>query len=195
MSMNFLPPHFLDPMIHTGVQFVRLSPPNSTLIILPMSDIRFLMNVFKAYMSNALLFLFFQYAIFVAILLLLEMTAGTLGFIFKDWIKNQAFIVHYREDPDRQNLIDWTQEQWQHEGYFGMDLLKLKHDQVMRTTPSASTKVHIGKGIFSFRHLRVHLCPSGADLDSDKEAADMGPSDLILRPSQLKLLDQQTLKK
>ncbi|KAF8786259.1 Tetraspanin-5 like protein [Argiope bruennichi] len=46
------------------------------------------------------------------------MTAGTLGFIFKDWIKNQAtngfqaFIVHYREDPDRQNLIDWIQEQW-----------------------------------------------------------------------------------
>lgn len=24
----------------------------------------------------------------------------------------QAFIVHYREDPDRQNLIDWIQEQW-----------------------------------------------------------------------------------
>ncbi|XP_035211055.1 tetraspanin-5-like isoform X1 [Stegodyphus dumicola] len=59
-----------------------------------------------------------SYAIFLAILLLLEMTAGTLGFIFKDWIKNQAtngfqaFIVHYREDPDRQNLIDWIQEQW-----------------------------------------------------------------------------------
>ncbi|CAB3380206.1 Hypothetical predicted protein [Cloeon dipterum] len=58
------------------------------------------------------------YAIFLAIILLLEMTAGILGFIFKDWIKAQAtggfqaFIVHYREDPDQQNLIDWIQEDW-----------------------------------------------------------------------------------
>ena len=58
------------------------------------------------------------YAIFLAILLLLEMTAGILGFIFKDWIKGQAtsgfqaFIVHYRDDPDQQNLIDWIQEGW-----------------------------------------------------------------------------------
>lgn len=58
------------------------------------------------------------YAIFLAILLLLEMTAGILGFICKDSIKRQAtdgfqaFIVHYREDPDQQNLIDWIQEDW-----------------------------------------------------------------------------------
>ncbi|XP_068081468.1 tetraspanin-17 isoform X2 [Anabrus simplex] len=58
------------------------------------------------------------YAIFLAILLLLEMTAGILGFICKDSIKKQAtdgfqaFIVHYREDPDQQNLIDWIQEDW-----------------------------------------------------------------------------------
>lgn len=58
------------------------------------------------------------YAVFLAILLLLELTAGILGFIFKDWIKQQAtggfqaFIVHYRDDPDQQNLIDWIQEGW-----------------------------------------------------------------------------------
>ncbi|XP_014479249.1 PREDICTED: tetraspanin-5 isoform X5 [Dinoponera quadriceps] len=58
------------------------------------------------------------YAIFLALLLLIEMTAGVLGFIFKDWIKSQAtggfqaFIIHYREDPDQQNLIDWIQEDW-----------------------------------------------------------------------------------
>jgi len=58
------------------------------------------------------------YAVFLAILLLLELTTGILGFIFKDWIKQQAtggfqaFIVHYRDDPDQQNLIDWIQEGW-----------------------------------------------------------------------------------
>ncbi|XP_034251367.1 tetraspanin-5 isoform X4 [Thrips palmi] len=58
------------------------------------------------------------YAIILALLLLAEMTVGILGFVFKDWIKAQAtggfqaFIVHYREDPDQQNLIDWIQEDW-----------------------------------------------------------------------------------
>ncbi|KAG1656806.1 Tetraspanin-5 [Nymphon striatum] len=58
------------------------------------------------------------YAIFLAIILLLEMTAGILGFIFKDMIKAQAaqlfrtFIVSYRDDADQQNLIDWVQEYW-----------------------------------------------------------------------------------
>ncbi|KAK0092188.1 hypothetical protein PV326_001976 [Microctonus aethiopoides] len=58
------------------------------------------------------------YAVFLGSLLLLEMTLGVLGFIFKDWIKTQAtggfqaFIIHYRDDPDQQNLIDWIQEDW-----------------------------------------------------------------------------------
>uniref|UniRef100_T1HCE6 Uncharacterized protein n=1 Tax=Rhodnius prolixus TaxID=13249 RepID=T1HCE6_RHOPR len=58
------------------------------------------------------------YALFLGIILLLELTAGIMGFIFKDWIKMQAtggfqaFIIHYREDPDQQNLIDWIQEDW-----------------------------------------------------------------------------------
>ena len=33
----------------------------------------------------------FQYAIFLAILLLLEMTAGILGFIFKDWVSKLEY--------------------------------------------------------------------------------------------------------
>jgi len=58
------------------------------------------------------------YSIFLALLLVLELTAGILGFIFKDWIKEQAksgfeaFIVHYRDDTDQQNLIDWIQGDW-----------------------------------------------------------------------------------
>ena len=50
------------------------------------------------------------YAIFLAILLLLEMTCGILGFIFKDWIKDQAssgfkaFIVHYRYENCSDNV-------------------------------------------------------------------------------------------
>ncbi|KAI5646892.1 tetraspanin family domain-containing protein [Phthorimaea operculella] len=58
------------------------------------------------------------YAVFLALLLLAEMTVGILFFVFKDWIKQQAtsgfqtFITHYREDPDQQNLIDWIQEDW-----------------------------------------------------------------------------------
>ncbi|XP_037927853.1 tetraspanin-5 isoform X3 [Teleopsis dalmanni] len=60
------------------------------------------------------------YAILLSILLLLEISFGVLAFILKDkgWIKDQAteglraFIIHYREDPDQQNLIDWIQEDW-----------------------------------------------------------------------------------
>ncbi|CAH2040383.1 tetraspanin-5 isoform X1 [Papilio machaon] len=58
------------------------------------------------------------YAVFLALLLLAEMTTGILFFVFKDWIKQQAtsgfqsFITHYREDPDQQNLIDWIQGEW-----------------------------------------------------------------------------------
>lgn len=58
------------------------------------------------------------YSISLALLLLLEMTAGVLCFIFKDWFKQQAtngfraFIIHYRDDPDQQNLIDWIQADW-----------------------------------------------------------------------------------
>lgn len=51
---------------------------------------------------------------------MLQISLGILVFILKDkgWIKDQAtdglrtFIVHYREDPDQQNLIDWIQEDW-----------------------------------------------------------------------------------
>lgn len=65
--------------------------------------------------------MWFQYSILLIVLLLLEIGLGVLTFILKDkgWIKNQAtyglrnFILHYREDPDQQNLIDYIQQQWE----------------------------------------------------------------------------------
>ncbi|XP_063704000.1 tetraspanin-5 isoform X2 [Culicoides brevitarsis] len=61
------------------------------------------------------------YSMFLAALLIMELSLGVLAFVLKDkgWIKEQAttglraFITHYREDPDQQNLIDWIQEEWQ----------------------------------------------------------------------------------
>ncbi|XP_015035257.1 tetraspanin-17 isoform X4 [Drosophila miranda] len=60
------------------------------------------------------------YAIFLSILLIAEIGFCALAFVLKDkgWIKDQAteglkaFIRHYREDADQQNLIDWIQEDW-----------------------------------------------------------------------------------
>ncbi|XP_032592202.1 tetraspanin-17 isoform X1 [Drosophila grimshawi] len=60
------------------------------------------------------------YAIFLSVLLLSEIGFCGLAFVLKDkgLIKDhateglRAFIKHYREDPDQQNLIDWIQEDW-----------------------------------------------------------------------------------
>lgn len=60
------------------------------------------------------------YTFFLLFLLIGEMCFGILVVVLKDkgWIKEQAtdglraFIAHYREDPDQQNLIDWIQEDW-----------------------------------------------------------------------------------
>jgi len=58
------------------------------------------------------------YSIFLITLLVLELGLSILAFVMKDWIRSQAtqgmqaFIVYYRDDPDRQNLIDWIQESW-----------------------------------------------------------------------------------
>ncbi|CRK88108.1 CLUMA_CG001893, isoform A [Clunio marinus] len=61
------------------------------------------------------------HSILLIVLLLLEIGLGVLTFILKDkgWIKSQAtyglrnFILHYREDADQQNLIDYIQQQWE----------------------------------------------------------------------------------
>lgn len=58
----------------------------------------------------------FQFSVFLGIIFFLELTAGVLAFVFKDWIKDQlnSFINNniraYRDDIDLQNLIDFTQE-------------------------------------------------------------------------------------
>lgn len=62
------------------------------------------------------MFMYFQFSVFLGIIFFLELTAGVLAFVFKDWIKDQLnFFINnniraYRDDIDLQNLIDFTQE-------------------------------------------------------------------------------------
>uniref|UniRef100_A0A673G465 Tetraspanin-5-like n=1 Tax=Sinocyclocheilus rhinocerous TaxID=307959 RepID=A0A673G465_9TELE len=64
--------------------------------------------------ENAFLLKFFS--VFLGIIFFLELTAGVLAFVFKDWIKDQLkFFINnniraYRDDIDLQNLIDFTQD-------------------------------------------------------------------------------------
>lgn len=58
----------------------------------------------------------FQFSVFLGLIFFLELTAGILAFVFKDWIKDQLnFFINnnvkaYRDDIDLQNLIDFAQE-------------------------------------------------------------------------------------
>ena len=53
---------------------------------------------------------------FLGLIFFLELTAGILAFVFKDWIKDQLnFFINnnvkaYRDDIDLQNLIDFAQD-------------------------------------------------------------------------------------
>ncbi|XP_076862259.1 tetraspanin-17 isoform X1 [Brachyhypopomus gauderio] len=66
--------------------------------------------------ENTLLLKFFS--VFLGLIFFLELTAGILAFVFKDWIKDQLnFFINnnvkaYRDDIDLQNLIDFAQEYW-----------------------------------------------------------------------------------
>ncbi|XP_054833340.1 tetraspanin-17 isoform X2 [Eublepharis macularius] len=66
--------------------------------------------------ENTFLLKFFS--VFLGLIFFLELTAGVLAFIFKDWIKDQLnFFINnnvkaYRDDIDLQNLIDFAQEYW-----------------------------------------------------------------------------------
>ncbi|XP_077182422.1 tetraspanin-17 isoform X2 [Paroedura picta] len=66
--------------------------------------------------ENTFLLKFFS--VFLGLIFFLELTAGILAFIFKDWIKDQLnFFINnnvkaYRDDIDLQNLIDFAQEYW-----------------------------------------------------------------------------------
>lgn len=70
-----------------------------------------------------------QFSVFLGLIFFLELTAGILAFVFKDWIKDQLnyFINNnvkaYRDDIDLQNLIDFAQE------YVSMNLLYFSRDQ------------------------------------------------------------------
>ncbi|KAK3089166.1 hypothetical protein FSP39_001404 [Pinctada imbricata] len=58
------------------------------------------------------------FCVTLGLIFVMELVIGILGFIYKDWVKNQIesqvknMIVNYREDVDLQNLIDWVQQDW-----------------------------------------------------------------------------------
>uniref|UniRef100_A0A8C5W014 Tetraspanin 17 n=1 Tax=Microcebus murinus TaxID=30608 RepID=A0A8C5W014_MICMU len=58
----------------------------------------------------------FWFSVFLGLIFFLELAAGILAFVFKDWIRDQLnlFINNnvkaYRDDIDLQNLIDFAQE-------------------------------------------------------------------------------------
>lgn len=69
---------------------------------------------------------------FLGIIFFLELTAGVLAFVFKDWIKDQLYffinnnIRAYRDDIDLQNLIDFTQE------YVSLNLVYWQVESLLR---------------------------------------------------------------
>ncbi|XP_056592829.1 tetraspanin-5 isoform X2 [Triplophysa dalaica] len=78
-----------------------------------------------AFLSVALWAWSEKFSVFLGIIFFLELTAGVLAFVFKDWIKDQLkFFINnniraYRDDIDLQNLIDFTQDYWECCGAFG----------------------------------------------------------------------------
>ncbi|CAL8330963.1 tetraspanin-17 [Gadus morhua] len=66
--------------------------------------------------ENTVLLKFFS--VFLGLIFFLELTAGILALVFKDWIKDQLnFFINnnvkaYRDDIDLQNLIDFAQNYW-----------------------------------------------------------------------------------
>uniref|UniRef100_A0A663M127 Tetraspanin n=1 Tax=Athene cunicularia TaxID=194338 RepID=A0A663M127_ATHCN len=54
------------------------------------------------------------FSVCLTIVFLLQLVAGVLGFVFSDKVSDivNAAIVHYRDDPDLQNLIDFGQKEF-----------------------------------------------------------------------------------
>lgn len=78
-----------------------------------------------------------QFSVFLGLIFFLELAAGILAFVFKDWIRDQLnlFINNnvkaYRDDIDLQNLIDFAQE------YVSVGLMRVTPDG--HTTEGASS--------------------------------------------------------
>lgn len=85
------------------------------------------------------MFLFSQFSVFLGLIFFLELTAGILAFVFKDWIKDQLnFFINnnvkaYRDDIDLQNLIDFAQE------YVSQQLLRLTKRRPCEVFPKLET--------------------------------------------------------
>ncbi|XP_037731846.1 tetraspanin-17 isoform X10 [Drosophila subpulchrella] len=102
----------------TRLHFIALDPAFVLIILGGVTFLLGFMGSVGALRENTCLLA--AYAIFLSVLLIAEIGFCAVAFVLKDkgWIKNQAteglkaFIRHYREDADQQNLIDWIQEDW-----------------------------------------------------------------------------------
>jgi len=60
--------------------------------------------------------MFFQFSVCLGVIFFAELVAGILGFVYKDWFHKQfatfvnKTIKGYRDDPDLQNIIDFSQQ-------------------------------------------------------------------------------------
>ncbi|KAH8342774.1 hypothetical protein KR084_012817 [Drosophila pseudotakahashii] len=102
----------------TRLHFIALDPAFVLIILGGVTFLLGFMGSVGALRENTCLLA--AYAIFLSVLLFAEIGFCAVAFVLKDkgWIKDQAteglkaFIRHYREDADQQNLIDWIQEDW-----------------------------------------------------------------------------------
>lgn len=105
---------------------------------------------------------------FLGIIFFLELTAGVLAFVFKDWIKDQLYffinnnIRAYRDDIDLQNLIDFTQE------YVSASALPLPWKRLLArgtpimpcvSLPARAVRLTLRPRFWLFASVRVSLAP------------------------------------
>ncbi|XP_040401232.1 tetraspanin-33 [Cygnus olor] len=129
------------------------------------------------------------FSICLTVIFLLQLAAGALGFVFSDGARGRvsevinAAIVHYRDDPDLQNLIDFGQKEfrccggvsyrdWSRNVYFNCSAANPSRERC--SVPFSCCLHDPGKGVINT------MCGQGAQARSYAEAsASIHPSGCI----------------